>query len=95
MAQSGWAPDFGPATPHPTAGASVVGARMPLIAYNINLDTDRLDVAKRIATAIRMSSGGLRFVKAMGIALEDRRIVQVSTNLTNSRRRRCSGCSIW
>jgi len=83
MAQPGWAPDFGPATPHPTAGASVVGARMPLIAYNINLDTDRLDVAKRIATAIRMSSGGLRFVKAMGIALEDRRIVQVSINLTN------------
>ena len=83
MAQPEWAPDFGPATPHPTAGASVVGARMPLIAYNVNLDTDRLDVAKRIATAIRMSSGGLRFVKAMGIALADRRIVQVSINLTN------------
>ena len=58
--------------PHASAGASVIGARMPLIAYNINLATDRLDVAKKIATAIRMSSGGLRFVKAMGIALEDR-----------------------
>jgi glutamate formiminotransferase len=83
MAQPAWAPDFGPAGPHPSAGASVIGARMPLIAYNINLATDRLDVAKKIATAIRMSSGGLRFVKAMGIALEDRRIVQVSMNLTN------------
>ena len=56
---------------------------MPLIAYNINLATDRLDVAKRIAAAVRMSSGGFRFVKAMGIALEDRGIVQVSMNLTN------------
>ena len=83
MAQPAWAPDFGPSGPHPSAGASVIGARMPLIAYNINLATDRLDVAKKIATAIRMSSGGLRFVKAMGIALEDRRIVQVSMNLTN------------
>ena len=78
-----WAPDFGPATPHPTAGATVIGARMPLIAYNINLATDRLDVAKKIAAAVRMSSGGLRYVKAMGITLEDRGIVQVSMNLTN------------
>ena len=71
------------AAPHPSAGATVIGARMPLIAYNINLATDRLDVAKKIAAAIRMSSGGFRFVKAMGIALEDRGIVQVSMNLTN------------
>jgi glutamate formiminotransferase len=78
-----WAPDFGPTVPHPSAGASVIGARMPLIAYNINLATDRLDVAKKIATAIRQSSGGYRFVKAMGIKLEDRGIVQVSMNLTN------------
>ena len=83
MASSGWAPDFGPAAPHPSAGASVVGARMPLIAYNINLNTDRLDVAKKIAAAIRHSSGGLRHVKAMGVMLEDRRIAQVSMNLTN------------
>jgi len=83
MATPGWAPDYGPAAPHPTAGASVIGARMPLIAYNINLATDRLDVARRIASAIRMSSGGLRYVKAMGIPLEDRGIVQVSMNLTN------------
>jgi len=83
MATAGWTPDFGPATPHPSAGAAVIGARMPLIAYNINLATDRLDVAKKIAAAIRHSSGGYRFVKAMGITLEDRGIVQVSMNLTN------------
>jgi glutamate formiminotransferase len=83
MASPGWAPDFGPAAPHPSAGASVVGARMPLIAFNINLATDRLDVAKKIAAAIRQSSGGYRFVKAMGITLDDRGIVQVSMNLTN------------
>ncbi len=78
-----WTPDFGPAQPHPSAGATVIGARMPLIAYNINLATTRLDVARKIAAAIRMSSGGFRYVKAMGIALEDRGIVQVSMNLTN------------
>ncbi|MFI5179058.1 MAG: glutamate formimidoyltransferase [Vicinamibacterales bacterium] len=83
MQQADWTPDFGPATPHPSAGASVVGARMPLIAYNINLATNRLDVAKKIAAAIRQSSGGLRFVKAMGVDLADRGIVQVSMNLTN------------
>lgn len=83
LARPEWAPDFGPAAPHPSAGASVVGARMPLIAFNINLATDRLDVAKKIATAVRMSSGGLRFVKAMGLALDERPIVQVSMNLTN------------
>ena len=78
-----WAPDFGPPRPHPSAGATVVGARMPLIAFNINLATDRLDVAKKIAVAIRHSSGGFRFVKAIGVALQDRGIVQVSMNLTN------------
>jgi glutamate formiminotransferase / 5-formyltetrahydrofolate cyclo-ligase len=83
MRQPAWRPDFGPATPHVSAGASVVGARMPLIAYNINLATDRLDVAKKIAAAIRYSSGGFRYVKAMGIRLEERNIVQVSMNLTN------------
>lgn len=83
MAQPAWAPDFGPATPHVSAGASVIGARMPLIAYNINLATNRLDVAKKIAAAVRHSTGGFRYVKAMGLALEDRGIVQVSMNLTN------------
>jgi glutamate formiminotransferase / 5-formyltetrahydrofolate cyclo-ligase len=83
MKGAGWTPDFGPAAPHPSAGATVIGARMPLIAYNINLNTDRLDVAKKIAAAVRHSSGGLRYVKAAGFMLEDRRIVQVSMNLTN------------
>jgi len=83
MATEGWAPDFGPSAPHPSAGAAVVGARMALIAYNINLATDRLDVAKKIAAAIRHSSGGYRYVKAAGFKLEDRGIVQVSMNLTN------------
>jgi glutamate formiminotransferase len=83
LAKPGWTPDFGPATPHPSAGASVIGARMPLIAYNINLATDRLDVAKKIAAAIRHSSGGLRYVKAMGVKIEDRNLAQVSINLTN------------
>jgi glutamate formiminotransferase len=78
-----WAPDFGPSAPHATAGATVVGARMALVAYNINLATDRLDVAKKIAAAIRQSSGGFRYVKAAGFKLEDRGIVQVSMNLTN------------
>ena len=86
MAQPGWAPDFGPAAPHPTAGATIVGARMPLIAYNVNLATDRLDVAKKIAAAIRFSSGGFRYVKAMGVMLADRGIVQVSMNLTNNQK---------
>src|SRR3954452_15919473 len=83
MQTPGWTPDYGPPVPHPSAGASVIGARMPLIAYNINLNTDRVDIAKRIAAAIRHSSGGLRYVKAAGFMLEDRRIAQVSMNLTN------------
>jgi glutamate formiminotransferase / 5-formyltetrahydrofolate cyclo-ligase len=83
MKTDGWTPDFGPAAPHESAGASVIGARMPLIAYNINLNTDRLDVAKKIAAAIRHSSGGFRYVKAAGFKLDDRGIVQVSMNLTN------------
>ena len=83
MANDEWRPDFGPGRPHASAGATVMGARFPLIAYNINLATDRLDVAKKIASAIRLSSGGFRFVKAMGIRVEDRALVQVSMNLTN------------
>jgi glutamate formiminotransferase len=83
MGTPGWAPDFGPPAPHESAGATVIGARMPLIAYNINLNTDRIDVARRIAAAVRHSSGGLRYVKAMGVKVEDRNLVQVSMNLTN------------
>lgn len=75
-------PDFGPRRPHPTAGASVVGAREILIAFNVQLRTDRLDVARAIATAIRERDGGLPHLKAMGLALPDRGVVQVSMNLT-------------
>ena len=78
-----WAPDFGPAAPHPTAGVVAVGARPPLIAYNINLGTKDLKVAETIAKAIRHIGGGFRFVKAMGVELAERGQVQVSINMTN------------
>jgi glutamate formiminotransferase len=81
-----WAPDFGPATVHPSAGCVAVGAREFLIAFNINLTTSDVAVADRVARAIRHSSGGLRFVKAMGVMLEDRRLAQVSINMTDFRR---------
>ncbi|HUM03500.1 MAG TPA: glutamate formimidoyltransferase [Thermoanaerobaculia bacterium] len=83
MKDAAWKPDFGPAAPHPSGGATVVGARAPLIAYNINLGTADLAVADRIAKAIRHLSGGYRFVKAMGVKLEARGQVQVSINMTN------------
>ena len=67
LADPQWAPDVGDPVPHPTAGATVVGARRPLIAYNINLRTDDVDVAKRIAKTVRESSGGLPAVQAMGV----------------------------
>ena len=83
MEDPAWKPDFGPAAPHPSGGAVVVGARAPLIAYNVNLGTADLAVADRIAKAIRHLSGGYRFVKAMGVKLEARGQVQVSINMTN------------
>jgi glutamate formiminotransferase len=78
-----WKPDFGPEAPHPTAGVVAVGARAPLIAYNINLATRDLAVADRIAKAIRHLGGGFRYVKAMPVELADRGQVQVSINMTN------------
>ena len=83
MRDPSWRPDFGPAEPHLSAGATVVGARMPLIAYNINLGTADVDIARRIAKAIRHSSGGYRYVKAMGVMLEERNLAQVSINMTD------------
>ncbi len=83
MAQPEWKPDFGPAAPHPTAGASVIGARQYLIAYNVNLNTQDLDVARAVARRVRGSGGGLRFCKAMGVDLAEKGIVQVSMNLTD------------
>ncbi len=79
-------PDFGPEKIHPTAGATAVGAREILIAYNVNLGTSDLDVAKKIAHQLRAKDGGLAFVKALGFELKDRGIVQVSMNLTNYRK---------
>ncbi|MDD5475040.1 MAG: glutamate formimidoyltransferase [Syntrophales bacterium] len=78
-----WSPDEGLARFSPEKGATAVGARKPLVAFNINLDTNKLDIAKEIARTIRQSSGGLLHVQAVGIALETRNIVQVSMNLTD------------
>ncbi len=77
------APDIGESRLHATAGATVVGARKFLIAYNINLDTPDVEIAKKIAKTIRFSSGGLPFVKAMGVDLRARNLAQVSMNLTD------------
>ena len=78
-----WKPDFGPAERHPTAGTVAIGARMPLVAYNVNLGTNNLDIATAIAKKIRFIGGGLRYCKAMGVELHDRGIVQVSINMTD------------
>lgn len=76
-------PDYGPEAIHPTAGCTAVGARMPLIAFNVNLGTSDLNIAKKIAKAVRGSSGGLVGCKALGIPLADRNQVQVSMNMVN------------
>lgn len=78
-----WHPDFGPAERHPTAGTVAIGARMPLVAYNINLDTPSLEIAHGIAKKIRFIGGGLRYCKAMGVELKERGITQVSINMTD------------
>ncbi|WP_288731906.1 glutamate formimidoyltransferase [uncultured Parabacteroides sp.] len=78
-----WQPDFGPAERHPTAGTVAVGARMPLVAYNVNLGTADLNIASYIARKIRFIGGGLRYCKAMGVELKERGIVQVSINMTD------------
>jgi glutamate formiminotransferase/formiminotetrahydrofolate cyclodeaminase len=76
-------PDFGPEAMHPTAGATAIGARQILIAYNVNLATDNVDVAKRIAKQVRARDGGLTAVKALGFELKDRGLVQVSMNMVD------------
>ena len=83
LLQPEWAPDYGERKIHPTAGITAIGARMPLIAYNVNLDTDNLEIANKIAKAIRASGGGFRYCKAIGVMLEHRHIAQVSMNLVN------------
>ena len=76
-------PDIGEPVVHPTAGATVVGVRKFLIAYNVNLGTPDVNIAKKIAKTIRFSTGGFRFVKSMGVMLEARNLAQVSINLTD------------
>ncbi|MCL2596934.1 MAG: glutamate formimidoyltransferase [Paludibacter sp.] len=83
MQQSEWHPDFGTNAPHESAGAVVIGARMPLVAYNVNLNTNNIEIADAIAKKVRFVGGGLRFCKAIGVELKERNIVQVSMNLTD------------
>lgn len=83
LRQPQWKPDYGPERVHPTAGVTAVGARMPLIAWNVNLGTSSLDIARDIARKIRHLNGGMRYCKALGIELKERGIVQVSINMTD------------
>ena len=78
-----WKPDFGPEKVHPTAGVTAIGARKPLVAFNVNLKTDDLSIAEDVARKVRHSSGGLRYCKAMGVDLEGKDAVQVSMNMTD------------
>lgn len=78
-----WIPDEGPARFVPKSGALVTGVRFPLVAFNVNLKTDDLEIANRIARAVRHISGGYRFVRAIGLSLTDKGMVQVSMNLVN------------
>ena len=81
---SDWTPDFGPSEIHPTAGVTAVGARMPLVAFNVNLVTDNLDIANDISKKVRHISGGLRYCKAIGVELKEKGRVQVSMNMTDT-----------
>ena len=81
--QPEWKPDFGGTEIHPSAGVTAVGCRMPLVAFNVNLATNDLSIADKIAKKVRYIGGGLRFVKAMGVDLTERGIVQVSMNMTD------------
>lgn len=81
--EADWAPDYGPSEVNVQGGCVAVGARQPLVAFNVNLGTDNIQIADTIAKTVRHIGGGLRFVKAMGVKLEDRNIVQVSMNLVN------------
>lgn len=81
-----WAPDFGPETIHPTGGATAIGTRAPLVAFNVNLSTDNMDIARSIVHAVRHIDGGFRYCKALPVELKERGIVQVSMNLTDYRK---------
>ena len=83
LLEEDWAPDYGERKIHPTAGITAIGARMPLVAFNVNLDTSDVNIANAIAKTIRGSSGGYQYCKGMGVMLEDRNIAQVSMNMVN------------
>ena len=83
LKEADWAPDYGDREIHPTAGITAVGARMPLIAFNVNLSTSDINIANQIAKSVRGSSGGLKYCKGIGVMLEDKNIAQVSMNLVN------------
>lgn len=83
MKDARWKPDFGPEKPHPTGGATAVGARMPLVCFNINLDTPNVEVARKISQRVRSINGGYHYVKAMGISLDEHDFAQVTMNLTD------------
>ena len=83
MQQPNWKPDFGDTAPHPSAGVVAIGAREELIAFNVNLSTNNVDIANAIAKAIRGSSGGMKHVKGIGLYIEERDMAQVSMNLVN------------
>ena len=81
--EDGWEPDYGPREMNKKSGATAVGARVSLVAFNVNLDTPDVSIAKAIGKKVRNSGGGLRFVKGIGLKLEDRNQTQVSMNLVN------------
>ena len=83
MDDPAWKPDTGPAKPNSHLGATAVGARKPLIAFNINLDSDDIELARKIARSVRHSNGGFSHVQALGLLLESRNIAQVSMNLSD------------
>lgn len=83
LADPKWRPDFGPDRPHPTAGATAVGARIYLVAYNVNLGTSDVHIAQAIACAIRAKTGGLQNVKALGVMLQERNLAQVTMNVVD------------
>ena len=83
LKQDEWEPDFGQREIHQTAGVTAVGARMPLVAYNIDLGTDNIDIANAIARVIRQSGGGFQYIKAGGGELKEKGIVQVTMNITD------------
>jgi glutamate formiminotransferase len=83
LKEAEWKPDFGPNELNIKSGVTAVGARMPLVAFNVNLDTDNIDVAKKIAKVVRASGGGFTYCKALGIEIKERNIVQVSMNMVD------------